>query len=142
MVRAEHEIYQYLRHKKKFPGVWCAGCGIGIVLAAIIRAVDRLGLNRDDVAMVSGHRLQWPHVGVCGFQHHAHHARPRAGLCHRPQARSAESARAGGHGRRRRPGHRRQPLYAYGAPQYRPHGDRDQQQHLWHDRRAVFAVHT
>jgi 2-oxoglutarate ferredoxin oxidoreductase subunit beta len=54
MVRAEHEIYQYLRHKKKFPGVWCAGCGIGIVLAAIIRAVDRLGLNRDDVAMVSG----------------------------------------------------------------------------------------
>jgi 2-oxoglutarate ferredoxin oxidoreductase subunit beta len=54
MVREEHEIYQYLRHKKKFPGVWCAGCGIGIVLAAIVRAVDRLGLNRDDVAMVSG----------------------------------------------------------------------------------------
>ena len=53
-VREEHEIYQYLRHKKKFPGVWCAGCGIGIVLAAIIRAVDRMGLDKDDVAMVSG----------------------------------------------------------------------------------------
>jgi len=50
----EHEIYQYLRHKKKFPGVWCAGCGIGIVLASIIRAVDHLGLDKDDVAMVSG----------------------------------------------------------------------------------------
>lgn len=50
----EHEIYQYLRHKKKFPGVWCAGCGIGIVLAAIIRAVDHLGLDKNDVAMVSG----------------------------------------------------------------------------------------
>lgn len=53
-VREEHEIHQYLRHKKKFPGVWCAGCGIGIVLAAVIRAVDRMGLAKDDVAMVSG----------------------------------------------------------------------------------------
>ncbi len=54
MVQQEHEIYAYLRHKKKFPGVWCAGCGIGIVLAAIIRAVDHLGLDRNKVAMVSG----------------------------------------------------------------------------------------
>jgi 2-oxoglutarate ferredoxin oxidoreductase subunit beta len=53
-VREEHEIYQYLRHKKKFPGVWCAGCGIGIVLAAIVRAVSRMGLDKDEVAMVSG----------------------------------------------------------------------------------------
>jgi len=50
----QHEIYEYLRHKKRFPGVWCAGCGIGIVLAAIIRAVDRMGLAKDDVAMISG----------------------------------------------------------------------------------------
>ncbi len=54
MVREEHEVYEYLRHKKKFPGVWCAGCGIGIVLGAIIRAVDRMGLDKNDVAMVSG----------------------------------------------------------------------------------------
>lgn len=53
-MRTEHEVYQYLRHKKKFPGVWCAGCGIGITLAAIIRAVDRMGLEKDDVAMISG----------------------------------------------------------------------------------------
>ncbi|HPL30825.1 MAG TPA: thiamine pyrophosphate-dependent enzyme, partial [Anaerolineae bacterium] len=46
--------YGYLRPKKKFPNVWCAGCGIGIVLGAIIRAVDRIGWDRDDVAMVSG----------------------------------------------------------------------------------------
>lgn len=46
--------YAYLRQKKKFPNVWCAGCGIGIVLGAIIRAVDRLGWERDSVAMVSG----------------------------------------------------------------------------------------
>jgi len=46
--------YAYLRPKKKFPPVWCAGCGIGIVLGAIIRAVDRVGWNRDDIAMISG----------------------------------------------------------------------------------------
>jgi 2-oxoglutarate ferredoxin oxidoreductase subunit beta len=45
---------RYLRHSKKFPNVWCAGCGIGIVLGAIIRAVDKLQLNKDDVALLSG----------------------------------------------------------------------------------------
>jgi 2-oxoglutarate ferredoxin oxidoreductase subunit beta len=44
----------YLRHSKKFPNVWCAGCGIGIVMGAIVRAIDKLQLHRDDVAMLSG----------------------------------------------------------------------------------------
>jgi len=35
--------YKYLRAKKKFPHVWCPGCGIGIVMGSIIRAVDSLG---------------------------------------------------------------------------------------------------
>ncbi len=51
---AQVDPYAYLRPKKKFPNVWCAGCGIGIVLGAVIRAVDRIGWDRDDVAMVSG----------------------------------------------------------------------------------------
>ena len=46
--------YEYLRPKKKFPNLWCAGCGIGIVMHAIIRAIDRLGLSKDEVAMLSG----------------------------------------------------------------------------------------
>jgi 2-oxoglutarate ferredoxin oxidoreductase subunit beta len=54
MKREEQIIYDYLRHKKKFPHMWCAGCGIGIVMHAIIRAVDRLGLDKDEVAMISG----------------------------------------------------------------------------------------
>ncbi len=45
---------RYLRHSKKFPNIWCAGCGIGIVLGAIIRAVDDLELDKNDVAMISG----------------------------------------------------------------------------------------
>lgn len=54
MTREKHDAYQYLRHTKKFPNVWCSGCGIGIVMAALIRAVDRLGLDKNDVAVVSG----------------------------------------------------------------------------------------
>jgi 2-oxoglutarate ferredoxin oxidoreductase subunit beta len=55
MPKAESRVHErYLRHSKKFPNVWCAGCGIGIVLHAIIRAVDKLGIDKDDIAMVSG----------------------------------------------------------------------------------------
>ncbi|MBI5806016.1 2-oxoacid:ferredoxin oxidoreductase subunit beta [candidate division TA06 bacterium] len=49
-----HPAYEMLRPGKKFPNVWCPGCGHGIVQGAIIRAVERLGINRDEVAMVSG----------------------------------------------------------------------------------------
>jgi 2-oxoglutarate ferredoxin oxidoreductase subunit beta len=44
----------YLRTTKKFPSVWCAGCGLGIVMGGIIRAIDSLGLDNDEVAMISG----------------------------------------------------------------------------------------
>ncbi|HOD18507.1 MAG TPA: 2-oxoacid:ferredoxin oxidoreductase subunit beta [Candidatus Cloacimonadota bacterium] len=47
-------IHEYLRHDKKFPHVWCAGCSNGIVLGSIIRAVAELQLDRDDIVMVSG----------------------------------------------------------------------------------------
>jgi len=44
---------KYLR-EKKFPLIWCPGCGHGIVMKAIIRAIDRVGWKRDDMVMVSG----------------------------------------------------------------------------------------
>jgi len=46
--------HHYLRHQKKFPNVWCPGCGIGIAMGAMIRAIDSLALPKDDVAVVSG----------------------------------------------------------------------------------------
>jgi 2-oxoglutarate ferredoxin oxidoreductase subunit beta len=46
--------HHYLRPKKRFPNVWCAGCGNGIVMGALIRSIDKLGLDKDDVAVVSG----------------------------------------------------------------------------------------
>jgi 2-oxoglutarate ferredoxin oxidoreductase subunit beta len=47
-------IHKYLRHDKKFPHVWCPGCGIGIMLGALIRAIDRTGFEKDDIVLISG----------------------------------------------------------------------------------------
>jgi 2-oxoglutarate ferredoxin oxidoreductase subunit beta len=47
-------VHKYLRHDKKFPHVWCPGCGNGIVLGALIRAIDRLEYGKDEVVLVSG----------------------------------------------------------------------------------------
>jgi 2-oxoglutarate/2-oxoacid ferredoxin oxidoreductase subunit beta len=47
-------IHKYLRHDKKFPHVWCPGCGNGIFLGALIRAIDRTGFEKDDIVIVSG----------------------------------------------------------------------------------------
>ena len=44
----------YLRPSKKLPTVWCAGCGLGIVMSAMIRAIARIGSRKNDVAVVSG----------------------------------------------------------------------------------------
>jgi len=54
MSREEHSAYTYLRPTKKFPNVWCSGCGIGIVMSALIRAISRMELEKDDIALVSG----------------------------------------------------------------------------------------
>jgi 2-oxoglutarate/2-oxoacid ferredoxin oxidoreductase subunit beta len=49
-----HLIYQYLRHDKKFPHVWCPGCGNGILLGSLIRTIHKLECRKDDVVLVSG----------------------------------------------------------------------------------------
>ncbi len=36
------------------PHIWCPGCGNGIVTRAIVKAIDNLNLNQDDVCIVSG----------------------------------------------------------------------------------------
>ena len=47
-------IHKYLRHDKKFPHVWCPGCGIGIMLGALIRAIDQCGIAKDEIVLVAG----------------------------------------------------------------------------------------
>jgi 2-oxoglutarate ferredoxin oxidoreductase subunit beta len=47
------DYYKYLR-PDKLPHIWCPGCGHGIVLKAILRAIDKGGFAKDEICMVSG----------------------------------------------------------------------------------------
>ena len=38
----------------KLPHIWCPGCGHGIVLKSLLRAVQSSGLSQDDIAVISG----------------------------------------------------------------------------------------
>lgn len=53
-VSAQAIRHEYLRHNKKFPHVWCPGCGNGIVMAALLRAIYRMEISKDDVVLASG----------------------------------------------------------------------------------------
>ena len=44
---------EYLR-TDKMPTLWCWGCGDGVILKSVIRAIEKLGWNMDDVCVVSG----------------------------------------------------------------------------------------
>lgn len=46
--------HEYLRHNKKFPHVWCPGCGNGIVMGALLRAIYRLDIDKDEIVLASG----------------------------------------------------------------------------------------
>ncbi len=54
MAEATTLIHKYLRHDKKFPHVWCPGCGNGILLGSLIRAIGRTDLGKDEIVVVSG----------------------------------------------------------------------------------------
>jgi len=47
-------VYSWLRHDKKFPHVWCPGCGLGILLGSLVRSLVKSGLQKDEVVLVSG----------------------------------------------------------------------------------------
>jgi 2-oxoglutarate ferredoxin oxidoreductase subunit beta len=55
MMQNENDIrHKYLRHDKKFPHMWCPGCGNGIVMGSLLRAIERSGLEKDDIVLASG----------------------------------------------------------------------------------------
>jgi 2-oxoglutarate/2-oxoacid ferredoxin oxidoreductase subunit beta len=54
VVESEVIRHEYLRHDKKFPHVWCPGCGNGIVLGSLLRAIHELELSKDEVVVASG----------------------------------------------------------------------------------------
>ncbi len=54
MRETTHLVHEYLRSSKRFPHIWCAGCGIGIFMHALIRVIDREGYSKDDIVLISG----------------------------------------------------------------------------------------
>jgi 2-oxoglutarate ferredoxin oxidoreductase subunit beta len=46
-------LKDYIR-ERFFPHIWCQGCGHGIVLNGLLRAVEKLGLSKNEIVMVSG----------------------------------------------------------------------------------------
>ncbi len=49
----EKLVEKYFR-PGRLPHIWCPGCGNGIVTGAIVKAIDKLELAKDDVAVISG----------------------------------------------------------------------------------------
>jgi 2-oxoglutarate ferredoxin oxidoreductase subunit beta len=69
--------YRSFLRLEMMPHMLCPGCGHGIVLKAILRALDRLGLNKDQVAFVSGIGCSSRLVGyVDACSLHTTHGRP------------------------------------------------------------------
>lgn len=46
-------VRDYIR-ERFFPHIWCPGCGHGTVMGALIRAVENLGINKNDIVLASG----------------------------------------------------------------------------------------
>ncbi|MFC1619774.1 thiamine pyrophosphate-dependent enzyme [Candidatus Neomarinimicrobiota bacterium] len=48
-----HPMEEYLR-MERLPHIWCSSCGIGTVITAFITGLNKSGLDREKVAVVSG----------------------------------------------------------------------------------------
>jgi 2-oxoglutarate/2-oxoacid ferredoxin oxidoreductase subunit beta len=61
-------MYKYL---EKMPHIWCAGCGNGIVVGAMLRAIETLQVDQEQIAVVSGIGCSGRagnYLNLCGFQ--------------------------------------------------------------------------
>ncbi len=46
-------VREYLR-ERFMPHIWCPGCGNGIIMNNLVRAIEELGWNKNDIVMVTG----------------------------------------------------------------------------------------
>jgi 2-oxoglutarate ferredoxin oxidoreductase subunit beta len=67
------ETLSYFR-QDRLPHIWCPGCGHGTVTGALVRAIERLGLDKNKVCIVSGIGCSSRAVGYLDFDtlHTAH----------------------------------------------------------------------
>ncbi|CAK7055405.1 MAG: hypothetical protein DELT_01196 [Desulfovibrio sp.] len=47
------DVMKHIR-QRFFPHIWCPGCGHGTVLNALVRTIAAMGIDQDDVMVVSG----------------------------------------------------------------------------------------
>ena len=68
----------YVR-ERFFPHIWCPGCGHGIVLNGLLRVIEKIGMNKNDIVMVSGIGCSSRIAGYVDFHTlHALHGRALA----------------------------------------------------------------
>jgi 2-oxoglutarate/2-oxoacid ferredoxin oxidoreductase subunit beta len=70
MTEAVNIIDRFMR-TNHLPHIWCPGCGNGIVINALIRAIDNAKLKKEEVVVVSGIGCSGRAAGYlnfCGFQ--------------------------------------------------------------------------
>ena len=63
----EAMIDKYFR-PGRLPHIWCPGCGNGVVTGTIVKAVAKLDLDKDKVAVISGIGCQ-PCLRLFRFQY-------------------------------------------------------------------------
>lgn len=56
-------VREYIR-ERFFPHIWCSGCGHGIVMGSMIRAIHNLGIQKNDVVVISGIGCS---ARICGY---------------------------------------------------------------------------
>ena len=137
----EAMIDKYFR-PGRLPNIWCPGCGNGVVTGTIVKAVAKLDLDKDKVAVISGIGCSSRASGYLDFNT-VHSAHGRA----LPVATGVQLADPGltvivvtGDGDAT--SDRRQPPDPRCPPQHRYDRRTLQQQYLRYDRRPVFAFDT
>ncbi|HOR48728.1 MAG TPA: 2-oxoacid:ferredoxin oxidoreductase subunit beta [Rectinema sp.] len=60
------EFLSYFR-QDRLPHIWCPGCGNGTVTGALVRAIDKLGLDKNNMVIVSGIGCSSRSVGYLDF---------------------------------------------------------------------------
>ena len=53
-VKVQHHINDEVIRSERLPNIWCPGCGIGIVVGAYVRAIQKSSIPRDRQISISG----------------------------------------------------------------------------------------
>ncbi|MCP4691674.1 MAG: 2-oxoacid:ferredoxin oxidoreductase subunit beta [Desulfobacterales bacterium] len=85
-------VKDYIR-ERFLPHIWCSGCGHGMVLSGLLRTIEKLGMEKNDIVMVSGigcssrisgyvdfHTLHTIHGRALGFATGVKMSRPELNL--------------------------------------------------------------